>query len=221
MTSGSFQGQNWQNKNGEVKVDAQNACHDYFFRNGWSLQAQSQSPLSSPAPGSPVVVGEGSGRVVWCKALNKGLPAPKVQTMNERLADVVAEPRFQTLLLGLFGIVTLVLVSADVYGVVSYSVARRTHEIGIRMALGAPPQAVMKLIIGQGMKLAGCGIARGLLGAWTLTRLLRTLLFGVSATDALSFGLAALLLAGVVLLACYLPARRASQVDPLIALSYE
>jgi predicted permease len=155
------------------------------------------------------------------KALNKNLPAPRVQTMNERLADVVAEPRFQTLLLGLFGLVTLVLVSAGVYGVVSYSVAQRTHEIGIRMALGAPPQAVLKLIIGQSMALASCGIALGLVGALGSTRLLRTLLFGVSATDPLSFGLAALLLAGVVLLACYLPARRAARLDPLVALRYE
>jgi putative ABC transport system permease protein len=155
------------------------------------------------------------------KGLNKGLPAPKVQTMNDRLSDVVAEPRFQTLLLALFGLLTLVLVSAGVYGLLSYSVAQRTHEIGIRMALGAPPRAVMKLIIGQGMRLAACGIALGLAGAWAVTRLLRSLLFGVSATDALSFGLAVLLLAMVVLVACYLPARRASKVDPLVALSYE
>jgi putative ABC transport system permease protein len=155
------------------------------------------------------------------KALNKGLPAPKVQTMNARLADVVAEPRFQTLLLGLFGLVALMLVSAGIYGVVSYSVAQRTHEIGIRMALGASPRAVLKLIIGQGMTLASCGIAVGLVGAWALTRLLRTLLFGVSATDPLSYGLAALLLTGVVLLACYLPARRAAHVEPLVALRHE
>ncbi|MDQ3011567.1 MAG: ABC transporter permease [Acidobacteriota bacterium] len=155
------------------------------------------------------------------KALNKSLPMPKVQTMNEQLSDVVAQPRFQTLLLGLFGLVTLVLVSAGLYGVVSYSVAQRTHEIGVRMALGAQPQDVLKLVIGQGMKLALIGIALGLAGALMLTRLLKTLLFGVTATDPLAFVLAALLLAGVVLLACYLPARRAAQVDPMIALRYE
>src|SRR5262249_34988697 len=145
------------------------------------------------------------------KALNKNLPTPKVQTMNERLSDVVAEPRFQTLLLGLFGLVTLVLVSAGIYGVVSYSVAQRTHEIGVRMALGAQPQDVLKLVIGQGMKLALIGITLGLAGALALTRLLKTLLFGISATDPLAFGLAALLLAVVVWLACYIPARRAAQ----------
>ena len=182
----------------------------------WPMQSPTLAvrTIGNPANLRAAVYGE-------VKALNKGLPAPKVQTMNERLADVVAEPRFQTLLLGLFGLVTLVLVSAGVYGLLSYSVAQRTHEIGIRMALGAPPQAVMKLIVGEGMKLAAYGIALGLLGSWVLTRLMRTLLFGVSVTDALSFGLAALLLAGVVLLACYLPARRASRVDPMVALSYE
>jgi putative ABC transport system permease protein len=155
------------------------------------------------------------------RELHKNLPAPKVQTMNERLSDVVAEPRFQTLLLGLFGLVTLALVSAGIYGVVSYSVAQRTHEIGVRMALGAERRDVLKLVVGQGMRLVSIGVAAGLLGALALTRLLRALLFGVSATDPLSFALAGLLLIGMVLLACYLPARRAARVDPVIALRTE
>jgi putative ABC transport system permease protein len=155
------------------------------------------------------------------KALNKGLPAPKVQTMNERLSDVVAEPRFQTLLLSLFGLVTLLLVSAGIYGVVSYSIAQRTHEIGVRMALGASPRAVLRLVLGQGLKLAAYGIALGLVGALAFTRLLKTLLFGVGTNDPRSFSLAVLLLISVVLFACYLPARRAACVDPLVALRYE
>ena len=155
------------------------------------------------------------------KAVNRNLPLPKMQTMNERLSDVIAEPRFQTLLLGLFGLVTLVLVSAGIYGVVSYSVAQRTHEIGVRMALGAESRDVLKLVLRQGMTLAGLGIGLGLLGALGLTRLLKTLLLGVSTTDPLAIGLAALLLAGVMLLACYLPARRATRVDPMIALRCE
>ena len=155
------------------------------------------------------------------KALNKGLPAPKVQTMNERLSDVVAEPRFQALLLSLFGLVTLLLVSAGIYGVVAYSVAQRTHEIGIRMALGAAPRAVLKLVLAQGLKLAAVGIAVGLAGALLLTRLLKTLLFGVSVTDPMSFALASALMIGIVLLASYVPARRAARVDPLIALRHE
>ncbi|HZF41700.1 MAG TPA: ABC transporter permease [Blastocatellia bacterium] len=155
------------------------------------------------------------------KALNKNLPTPKVQTMNERLSDVVAEPRFQTLLLGLFGLMALVLVSAGVYGVVSYSVAQRTHEIGVRMALGAGQGDVLRLVIGQGMKLALAGVAIGLAGALALTRLMKTLLFGVSANDPLTFGSIALLLALVALLACWIPARRATMVNPIVALRRE
>ncbi len=155
------------------------------------------------------------------KALNKNLPTPKVQTMNERLSDVVAEPRFQTLLLGLFGLVALVLVSAGIYGVVSYSVAQRTQEIGIRMALGAGARDVLRLVIGQGMKLVLIGLAIGLAGALALTRLMKTLLFGVSASDPLTFGSITLLLALVALLACWIPARRAIRVNPIVALRRE
>ena len=183
-----------------------------------------QWPMQSPtlalrATGNPANLAAAVYSEV--KAVNKNLPLPKVQTMNERLSDVVAEPRFQTLLLGLFGLVTLVLVSAGIYGVVSYSVAQRTHEIGVRMALGAQSKDVLRLVLLQGMKLAGLGIGLGLLGAYGLTRLLRTLLFGVNATDPLAIGLAALLLASVMWLACYLPARRATKVDPMIALRCE
>src|SRR5215510_10192247 len=155
------------------------------------------------------------------KALNKNLPTPKVQTMNERLSDVVAQPRFQTLLLGLFGLVALVLVSAGVHGVVSYSVAQRTREIGVRMALGAGRRDVLRLVIGQGMKLVLIGLAIGLAGALALTRLMKSLLFGVSADDPLTFGSIALLLSLVALLACWIPGRRATRVNPIVALRQE
>ncbi|HKQ73179.1 MAG TPA: ABC transporter permease [Blastocatellia bacterium] len=155
------------------------------------------------------------------KALNKNLPAPKAQTMNERLSEVVAEPRFQTLLLSLFGLIALVLVSAGIYSVVSYSVAQRTHEIGVRMALGAGRSDVLRLVIGQGMKLTLAGLAIGLAGALALTRLMKALLFGVSANDPLTFASITLLLALVALLACWIPARRATRVNPIVALRHD
>jgi putative ABC transport system permease protein len=122
------------------------------------------------------------------------------------------------LLLGLFGLVALVLVSAGVYGVVSYSVSQRAQEIGVRIALGAGARDVLRLVIGQGMKLVSAGLAIGLAGALALTRLMKTLLFGVSAYDPLTFGSIAMLLALVALLACWIPARRATRVNPIVAL---
>jgi putative ABC transport system permease protein len=155
------------------------------------------------------------------KSLNKNLPAPKVQTMNELLSDVVAQPRFQTLLLGLFGLVTLALVSAGIYGIVSFAVAQRTQEIGIRVALGAQTGDVLKLIVGQGLKLALAGVGIGLAAALGLTRVMKNLLYGVGALDPLTFAAVPSLLVGVALLACYLPARRATKVDPMVALRQE
>ncbi len=141
--------------------------------------------------------------------------------MNDRLSDVIAQPRFQTLLLSLFGLVTLILVSAGIYGVVSYSVAQRTHEIGVRMALGAQKADVLILVLRRGMALTGVGVMMGLLVALALTRLLKSLLFGVSASDPITYLLASIVLAAVSLLACYLPARRATEVDPMVALRHE
>jgi predicted permease len=155
------------------------------------------------------------------KALNKNLPTPQIQTMNQLLADVIAEPRFHTMLLGLFGVLALLLATIGIYSVISYTVTQRTHELGIRMALGAQTIDVLKLVIWQGMRLVLLGLVIGLAGAFGFTRLLRNLLFEVGATDPLTFGLIAFLLTAVALLACYLPARRATRVDPMIALRYE
>jgi putative ABC transport system permease protein len=153
--------------------------------------------------------------------LDKQVSIGKVRSMDTIAAESVAQPRFRTLLLALFGISALLLASVGIYGVMSYAVTQRTQEIGIRMALGAQVSDVRKLVIGNGMSLALIGVAVGLAGAYGLTRLMASLLFGISATDALTFVAISAVLVIVALGACYIPARRATKVDPLVALRYE
>src|SRR5262245_12609664 len=154
-------------------------------------------------------------------AVDKNQPVMVVATLENLLAASLAERRFNLSLLGVFAAVALALAAIGLYGVMSYSVSQRTAEIGLRMALGAQESGVLRLVIGQGMKLALAGVLIGLGGAVALTRWLETLLFGVSATDPLTFALIALLLTLVALLACYVPARRATKVDPMTALRIE
>ncbi len=153
--------------------------------------------------------------------VDKEQPVYEIATMDDLLARSVAQPRFALVLLGFFAGLALVLAGIGIYGVMSYAVAQRTHEIGVRIALGAQARDVLQLVVGHGMKLAMIGVGFGLLGALALTRLMKTLLFGVSPTDPTTFALIALLILGVALLACYLPARRVTRADPMIALRYD
>jgi len=154
-------------------------------------------------------------------SLDTNLALATIKTMEQVTAESIATPRFTLLIFGLFSTLALLLAAAGIYGVMSYSVTERTHEIGIRMALGASVRDVLQLIIGQGLKLTLLGTIIGLLAAWGLTRWMKSLLFDVSATDPITFIVVAILLGFVAFLACYLPARRATKVDPMIALRCE
>jgi predicted permease len=169
---------------------------------------------SEPAAMGPVIA-----RAI--QALDPDLPVFDVKTMDERLADALARRRLSMLLLGGFAGIALILAAIGIYGVMAYSVNQRTHEIGIRLALGAQTRDILRLVVRQALLLVSVGIAVGLAGALALTRVMASLLYGISATDRLTFVITPLLLAGVALLASYLPARRAAKVDPMIALRYE
>ena len=155
------------------------------------------------------------------RSLDPDQPLTNVRTVDELLDRTLSETKFTLLLFGLFGALALLLAAIGIYGVIATAVTQRTHEIGLRMALGAQKRDVLRLVIGQGMMPVLIGIAVGLLSAVTLTRLMSTLLFGVSTTDPITLAAITALLTTVALLACYLPARRAAKVDPLVALRYE
>jgi putative ABC transport system permease protein len=167
----------------------------------------------------PMVMAAAVRQQVW--AIDKSAPITDLRTMDQVVAGTVAEPRFQTLLLSGFGILGFVLAMFGIYGVISYAVGQRTHEIGIRMALGARPQEVLWMVIGEGMLLAGAGVLAGLGGSLALTKFLNNLLYETKPTDPATFLCVAIALTLMALLACYVPARRATRVDPLVALRYE
>jgi len=157
------------------------------------------------------------------RSLEPDIAILNVNSMDQMIAQTPASfmRRFPALLISIFAVVALLLASIGIYGVVSYSVSQQTHYIGVRMALGASPSDILRLVLKQGIVLALAGVAIGIAAAFGLMRLLRTLLFQVSTNDAATFALVASVLFVVALLACYLPARRATKVDPLVALRYE
>jgi putative ABC transport system permease protein len=152
--------------------------------------------------------------------LNPEIP-PRFRTFSQVYSASLGSRRFNVILVGFFGIVALLLATAGVFGLMAYSVSRRTREIGVRVALGARSRDVLTMILGQGLRTVLMGVAIGLAGSFALTRTLESLLFGVTATDPLTFAAVILLLVTTALLACYIPARRATKVDPMVALRYE
>jgi putative ABC transport system permease protein len=144
-----------------------------------------------------------------------------VRTAETVVAESIARPHFNMLLITIFAIVALLLAAVGIYGVISYTVSQRTQEIGIRMALGARPADVFRMVVGQGLVLAIIGVGAGLLASFAAMRLLVTLLYGVRPNDLVTFGSVSLMLTLIVVLASYIPARRATKVDPLVALRYE
>ena len=199
-------------------LSAQPEAAPEIFRSYW------QWPMQSPilfvrTRGNPTALIAAIRRET--KSVIPSLPSPKIRLMTERVGESMAQPRFQAGLLNLFGGVALLLATCGIYGVLAYSVTQRQREIGVRMALGAQKRNVLSLVIGQGMRLALTGVAIGIVAALALTRVIRSLLYGITPTDPVTFALVSLLLVGVALLACWLPARRAAKVDPMEALRYE
>jgi putative ABC transport system permease protein len=186
-------------------------------------------PVSQRSRNSIVIVVRTAGRPLdqlnavtgAVHELDRQLPVFQPRELTQILSQSSGHQRFVALLLGLFALLALLLASVGIYGVIAYSVTQRGHEIGIRMALGARRRDVLKMVVGQGAKLTLLGVGIGVVGALVLTRFLASLLYGVKATDPLTFIAVSLGMAGVALLACYIPARRATKVDPMVALRYE
>jgi predicted permease len=154
-------------------------------------------------------------------SLDADQPVTDVMTMQDALADSISDSRFYMRIMGLFAAIAALLAAIGIYGVISYFVTQRTHEIGIRMALGAQPGSIIGMVSGLGLKLAAFGVVIGAGMAFGLTRLISRFLYGVKVTDPVTYGFVAICMVGIAWLACYLPARRAARVDPIVALREE
>ena len=201
-----------------------------------NLQAQIYLPAMQMSDGFTVLVSYGTSAVVryagsapgiidsirdTSRKMNSEQVVYGEQTMDEIISDSISDRKFSMVLLGTFAALALLLSSIGIYGVISYLVGQRTHEIGIRMALGAQRKNVLALVLGEGMKLVLLGAAIGIAAAFGLSRVMAGMLYGVSATDPLTFAAVSVVLLAVAMLACYIPARRAMRVDPMTALRYE
>jgi ABC-type antimicrobial peptide transport system permease subunit len=187
--------------------------YDVYLAGGWP------SHLLVRTSSDPVTIAAAVTRIVH--EVDPNVPINEVITLDGLFSRSLSPRRFAMVLIGVLAGLALVLSAVGIYGVMSYTVGQRTQEIGVRMALGAQPRNMLALILGHGARLALVGIVAGVLGALALTRFLSSLLFGVAPKDPLTFAGVALLLFGVALAACYVPARRAMRVDPMVALRYE
>jgi putative ABC transport system permease protein len=198
----------------EIYIPYKQVPAEFFAAANRGLWLAVKTASSDPTSLAPAIRNEVS-------QIDKDQPISNIGTMEQIVAATVAPQKFATWLLAVFAATAMLLAAIGIYGVMAYSVTQRTHEIGIRMALGAGRRDVLKMVVLQGMRLAFIGVAIGLAGAFALTRLMASLLYGVSATDPFTYGGVSVLLAMVALLACLVPARKATKVDPMIALRYE
>jgi putative ABC transport system permease protein len=199
-------------------LDAPQKLQVYVPEAQW-FDPDSEMVLAIRTAGDPMAIASSAREAIW--SVNRNVRITEVATMDQVIGTSLSLRRFPLMMLGLFALAALLLAALGLYGVLAYSVAQRTTEIGIRMALGALPREVLRMILRQGMLLVGIGVATGVAGALALRSLLTGLLFEVKATDPATLASAALVLILVALLACLIPARRATKVDPLTALRYE
>jgi len=213
----------WMDVVGEVSDTQDFSLGGYTFPEFYAPRSQSSTPsqlsLIARTAGSPMAMVAAVRSQVW--RVDKDAPITQLKTMGQILSNRAAEPRFQTLLLGSFGVLGLVLAMVGIYGVISYGVTLRTHEIGVRMTLGAQPASILRMTIREGMLLASAGVAIGICGALALGRVLQSLLFEIKPTDPATFVGVATALLIVALAACWIPAQRAMKIEPMEALRYE